>query len=405
MKILHTADWHLGKKLEGFYRLEEQKDVLDEIISIANNNKVDAVLIAGDIYDTYNPPTEAIELFYKTIRKLSRNGKVPVIAIAGNHDSPDRIEAPEPLAVQNGIFFIGYPDTKINLIKTDSGIEVTKSDHGFAEFKIPNNDEKLRIIFSAFANEYRLKKALSTDNNIMEFNQILLDNWNSLAEKYCDNNGINILLSHLFFTSKFHKTIESSEEEKPIVYVGGTQSIDIDSIPMNIQYTALGHLHRFQFIGEQEKNVVYSGSPLSYSFAEANQQKYVVLLDINAEKINTLEKIELKSGKSLLRVKFDNIDDAIIWLTENQNSLVELTIKTENYISSEDRKKLNNAHAGIVYINPEITKEGNTINDNIDIDLDQDIESLFRQYFNEKKNQDINDDLIGIFREIISKDI
>jgi exonuclease SbcD len=98
MKILHTADWLLGKRLEQFFRTEEQHDVLNEICAIADEQNVDAAIIAGDLFDTFNPPIEAMDLFYKTLKKLSNNGKRLVVAIAGNHDSPERIEAPDPLA-------------------------------------------------------------------------------------------------------------------------------------------------------------------------------------------------------------------------------------------------------------------------------------------------------------------
>lgn len=98
MKILHTADWHLGKRLDNFNRLEEQIAVLKEICQIADDQAVDAVIIAGDIFDTFNPPVEAIELLYKTLKRLTKKSKRPVIAIAGNHDSPSRIDSPDPLA-------------------------------------------------------------------------------------------------------------------------------------------------------------------------------------------------------------------------------------------------------------------------------------------------------------------
>ena len=98
MKILHTADWHLGKKLETIPRIEEQKTVLEEICEIADREAVHAVLVAGDLFDTFNPSSEAEELLYKTLKRLSKNGRRAVIAIAGNHDSPKHIEAPDPLA-------------------------------------------------------------------------------------------------------------------------------------------------------------------------------------------------------------------------------------------------------------------------------------------------------------------
>ena len=114
MKILHTADWHLGKRLDRFSRLEEQVLVMNEIVEIADEQKVDMVLIAGDLFDNFNPSVEATELFYKTLKQLSLNGKRPVIAISGNHDSPNFIDAPNPLARECGIILIGHPNTKIN---------------------------------------------------------------------------------------------------------------------------------------------------------------------------------------------------------------------------------------------------------------------------------------------------
>src|ERR1035437_3612263 len=113
MKILHTSDWHLGKRLESFSRFEEQKAVLSEICEIADREQVNAIIISGDLFDTFNPPVEAMDLFYKTLKRLANNGQRAVIALAGNHDSPDRIEAPEPLARECGILLAGYPNSLI----------------------------------------------------------------------------------------------------------------------------------------------------------------------------------------------------------------------------------------------------------------------------------------------------
>src|SRR5690606_29525963 len=145
MKILHTADWHLGKRLEKISRLPEQQLVIDEIIDIANEQQADVVLIAGDLFDNFNPATEAVELFYKALKKLSNYGKRPVIAIAGNHDSPDRIEAPDVLARECGIIFAGYPHSHINPIELESGIKVVKTEPGFIEIELPQYDYPLRL--------------------------------------------------------------------------------------------------------------------------------------------------------------------------------------------------------------------------------------------------------------------
>jgi DNA repair protein SbcD/Mre11 len=402
MKILHSADWHLGKKLEGYYRLDEQKEVLNEICGIADIENVDAVLIAGDIFDTYNPPTEAIELFYRTVHRLANNASRLVLVIAGNHDSPDRIEAPEPLAVQNGIFFLGYPDSHLDEISLDSGLKVLVSENGFAEFLLPSCNQNLRVIFTPFANEYRLRKAFESENTEKEFIDMLEQKWKYLAEKYCDENGINILVSHHFFIAKGYKTLESIDEEKPIVFVGGTQAIDISLIPDQIHYTALGHLHRCQTIGSPEKNVSYSGSPLSYSFAESEQKKYVLISDFSDCTSVMVKKIGLISGKMLVRKRFDCVEDTIYWLAENTDKLVDITIKTDTFISSEDRKRMNSIHQGIISIQPEITIVSG-FNDAINADtMNQDITSLFNEYFRFKKGVDPDKKIIDLFREIIS---
>ena len=128
MRILHTADWHLGKKLDFFSRLEEQREVMDEICQIADREEADLVVVSGDLYDTFNPPIEATELLYKTLKRLTNNGKRPVIAIAGNHDSPDRVDSPDPLARECGIFFFGQPNLVTKQLTVEGAFDVIRSD-------------------------------------------------------------------------------------------------------------------------------------------------------------------------------------------------------------------------------------------------------------------------------------
>ncbi len=198
MKILHTADWHLGKKLNDFSRLEEQEEVLNEICSIADDNDVNVVVIAGDLFDTFNPSAEAQNLFYKTLHRLSKSGNRLVLTIAGNHDMPERIEAPHPLAELNGIVLCGFPNTKIKPFKTESGIELIQSEEGFLEFKIPGIEFPLRILFTPYANELRLKTYLGATDKETALRDVLSNQWQELADKYCDNKGVNLLTAHLY---------------------------------------------------------------------------------------------------------------------------------------------------------------------------------------------------------------
>ena len=279
MKLLHTSDWHLGKRLENFSRLEEQKLVLNEICEIAERENVSAILISGDLFDTFNPATEAVELFYKNLKKLSDNGKRAVIAIAGNHDSPERIEAPDPLARECGIIFNGFPNSVIPVFELESGLKVLKSEAGFIELEFPAYAYPLRILMTPYANELRLKTYLGAEDAEEELRSVLKKHWESISTAHLGRPGVNILMAHLLFMTEGGEPPEEPEEEKPILHIGGAQAVFSENIPASIQYTALGHLHRKQTIDNRKSPVIYSGSPLAYSFSEANQDKYVLIID------------------------------------------------------------------------------------------------------------------------------
>jgi exonuclease SbcD len=353
IKVLHTADWHLGKWLDNVSRLPEQKEVLNEICEIAEREAVDVVLIAGDLFDTFNPSAEAQELFYKTLRRLGNNGKRAVVAIAGNHDQPDRIEAPDHLARECGIIFIGYPNSKVSACDNEGGLCIAISEEGFIELKLHQCAVPLRILATPYANEFRLKTYLGSEDPEEELRTALQKKWQELADKYCDNKGINILCAHLFFQVKGETAPEEPDDEKPILHVGGAQAIYSANIPPKIQYVALGHLHRYQVIDTDPCPIVYSSSPLSYSFGEAGQEKYVVLIEAEINKKLSFKKRALTKGKRLLRQRFESLEEALLWLENNREALVEITMITDDFLSVRDRKVLNEAHARIINIIPE----------------------------------------------------
>ncbi|MDD4921746.1 MAG: exonuclease subunit SbcD [Bacteroidales bacterium] len=401
MKILHTSDWHLGKHLNNFSRHPEQIEVLCEICEIADREQVHAIIVAGDLFDTYNPPIESTELFYKTLKRLTANGKRPVIAIAGNHDSPDRIEAPDPLARECGILFAGYPNSIIAPFELESGLKVLKSEEGFISLKLPEINEPLQILLTPYANEFRLKTYLGAENSEEELRTVLQSKWADLANRHCDNKSIHVLLSHLLLMKKGDELPEEPEDEKPILHVGGAQAIYTENIPPQIQYTALGHLHRKQQV---DKNIIYSGSPLAYSFSEANQNKYVILAEIEPGKPAEISEIELTRGKRLLRKRSENIDEAVEWLNEHPNSLVELTMVTETYLTAEERKRLTSSHDGIVSLIPEVKSQHKTAANNKAIDLNKSMEALFSDYFRHAKGQEPSGSMLNLFREILSEE-
>ncbi len=405
MKIIHTSDCHLGKRLENYSRIDEQIEVMQEICDIADNEQANAIIISGDLFDSYNPPTEAVDLFYKTLKKLSKNGDRAVIAIAGNHDSPDRIEAPDPLARECGIIFIGYPNSIVPTFELETGLKIINSEEGFIEIKIPDCDKNLRLLTTPYANEHRLKTFLGNEDSEAELRSVLEKHWNETANKYCDSNGINILASHLFVIKKGEIPPEEPEDEKPILHVGGAQAIYTENFPENIQYVALGHLHRKQTVDTKPCPVIYSGSPISYSFGEANQDKYLLVLEGDNGKELSIKDVELTKGKRLLRKKSENIDDAIEWLLENHNALVEITIVTDTFLTADERKRLNKAHSGIITIIPEVRNKDILLSGKkSNIDLGKDISDLFVDYFTHSKGQEPNEDILDLFKEVLAEE-
>jgi len=405
MKLLHTSDWHLGKRLENLSRLDEQKEVLNEICMIAEAEQVDAVIVSGDLFDTYNPSADAVDLFYRTLKRIANNGKRAVIAIAGNHDSPDRIAAPDPLARECGILFAGYPNAIIPPFELESGLKLIQSEEGFAELLLPGCSDPLRILLTPYANEFRLKAYLGHEDSEEELRKLLNDKWSSLAQKYCDNKGVNILISHLFFARKGAALPEEPEDEKPILHVGGAQVIYSENIPHQIQYVALGHLHRKQTIDTTPCPIIYAGSPLSYSFAEADQQKFVLVIDIEPGKIPVVSNHELTKAKRLLRKRAESVDEAIEWLNNHQLALVELTMSTDTYLTSEERKLLNAAHNGIISIIPDVKKvDDDQANFRRTIDLTKGMDELFTDYFKSEKGQEPNQQILSLFKEILAEE-
>ncbi|MFV0155572.1 exonuclease subunit SbcD [Empedobacter falsenii] len=400
MRILHTADWHLGKKLDSFSRLEEQILVMNEIVEIAEQEQVDLVLIAGDLFDNFNPSVEAVELFYKTLKRLSNNGKRPVVAISGNHDSPNLIDAPDPLARECGIILIGYPNAKVQEFELND-FKISKSVEGMIELKLNNHDFPIRILHTPYANEIRLKQYLG-ENKEDALNEILAINWKTIADNHCDKNGVNLLMAHLYMNQKGAEILEEPEGEKPIK-IGNADMIFSEAIPPQIQYTALGHLHGFKNIGTREKPVIYSSSPLCYSFSEAGQTKYVSIIEAQPNENVSYHQIELKNGKPLIRKTFDEVNNAVEWLNNHQNALVELTLESDTFLKAEDRKLIYQSHSGIIHLIPKVKNQAIETVEYKFADQTKDIKELFVDYFKSKNgNQEPNDEMKDLFNEILN---
>jgi DNA repair protein SbcD/Mre11 len=418
MRILHTGDWHIGKRLERFSRLAEQEEVLREIVTIADREKVDLVLVAGDLFDTANPGSEAQELLYRTLEELSAGGRRAVVAIAGNHDSPDRVEAPEVLARRHGIALVGYPFTSPPLFETAHGVRVSASAEGFLELNLPaTGPAPVRILTTPYANEYRLRQLLLAEGDerdeaerrsAQSLQEILHTRWKATLAQYCRGEGINLLVAHLLFAVDPLDPPEEPDGERPIAHVGGAPALAASAIPAEIQYTACGHLHRHHSLSGFP-SVVYSGSPLAYSFSEAGQEKSVTIVDLEplgqlgAEP--SITTIPLTAGRPLLRKRASSVGEALEWLTAHQEALVELTLVLPEYLSGEERRALHQAHSGIVVIIPILSGGEDAVGTSGEVPLRDptaDVESLFEQFFRDRHGVPPDEALRALFAEVLS---
>ena len=399
IRILHTADWHLGKKLEHISRFEEQKAAMEEICAIADREKPDLVIVAGNLFDQFNPPIEAQDLLYKTLKRLSDDGRRPVLAIAGNHDSPDRIDSVDPLARYNGIFFTGYPHTVVPTIDIDRGWRISNSDAGFLEFRWDKLGFPVRVLHTAFPNEFRLKTMLQGEDN-PGLAGFLHAHWQTLADTWCDDQGVQILTSHLF-ASLERPHYEEEDGERATLSVGGAQVIFPEQFPAKIDYVALGHLHRPHAVAPHTPHIVYSGSPLAYSFAEAGQQKVVVMVELAPGKKADIRKIGLQSGRPLLKHTADSLAAAETFLQENHDAIVDLTVVVEEYMDPADRRKLTqlNPHVFIRPLSKRVQQEQQRQANRY---ATGNMEDHFRLFFEEKNSLAPSEEIMQLFREILA---
>lgn len=253
MKILHTADWHLGKNLEGQSRLDEQQEFLNDFVKIVEDNNIDLVVIAGDIYDTSNPPARAEKLFYDTLKKLSKKGERLILVIAGNHDNPERLVAAGPLAMEHGIIMVGTPKTVV--LPGEYGMhKVVNSGEGFIEIDI--RGEKAVILTVPYPSEKRLNEVLynavdSDDEKLKSYSDRIKELFDSLAVNFREDT-INLVVSHLYAMGS-----EESGSERSI-QLGGSYIVDGSCFPEKAQYIALGHVHKYQIVPCTRKRARYS---------------------------------------------------------------------------------------------------------------------------------------------------
>lgn len=396
MKFIHTSDWHIGKNLEGHSRLEEQEKFCDDFVKIVEENNIDMVIIAGDVYDTSNPPAGAETLFYKTICRLADDGNRCVLVIAGNHDNPERLSAVSPLAKEQGIIILGYPLSSTTESKY-KGFEITEAGRGYMKLNI--GGEKATIITLPYPSEKRLNDAIRNvdDENELQknYSNKVGDIFRKLEENF-EEDSINIAVSHLFVSGG-----DPSDSERQI-QLGGSLVVDKHDLPQKAQYTALGHLHKPQKASER-LNVYYSGSPLQYSVKERIYAKGANIVEIHANETPVVEQVYFNNYKPIEVFKCDGIEEALKVCEENKDRDIwsYFEIKTDEVISQENIKKMKEYLKDIIEIKPIITSHYEE--ENIDL-KEKSMAQLFNDFYKFKEKCEPRGELMDLFLNIVSEE-
>ena len=265
VKFLHTADWHIGRKLQGKDLLEDQQYVMNNLISKIDETKPDFLIIAGDLYDRSVPSKEATTLLQELLVKINIECNIPIFAISGNHDSRERLAIGEAWFSKHKF----YLHTRLN--------------QAFDKITIEDTDIYLLPYFEPFeAREYFEDATLTTHNSATKR---VIDE----IYKNIDMSKTNILVAHTFVSGG----LETDSERE--ISVGTVENVAVE-IFEKFDYVALGHLHNPNAI--KEERIKYSGSPMAYSFSEATQTKGMRLVELTKE-IFTEEFISLEQKRKL----------------------------------------------------------------------------------------------------------
>ncbi|EOW9660726.1 exonuclease SbcCD subunit D [Vibrio parahaemolyticus] len=321
MKFIHTSDWHLGRQFHNVSLLEDQQAVLEQLIQYIENNPVDAVIVAGDVYDRSIPPTIAIELLNRVVKRICGELNTPMILISGNHDGAERLGFGSEQMKRSGLHII----SNFEDILTPVVIETKAAGH-VAFYGMPYNDpEQVRYVY---------KEPVSTHD---EAHKLLAE---KITEQFQSEHR-NILISHCFVDGAIE-----SESERPLS-IGGSDRVSHEHF-LNFDYVALGHLHQPQKKGEEY--IRYSGSLMKYSFGEQNQKKGFTLVEIGKDGFIGAEHIELTAPHEM-RIVEGELEQILEWgKTDPKNEDYLLVRLMDKHAILNPMEKLRTVYPNVLHL-------------------------------------------------------
>ena len=382
MRIAHTSDWHIGKKLMGRDRSEEFRNVLSEIGEICIAEGVDLLLVAGDVFDTYTPPAEAEEIFYSAVKNIAAS--CAVLIISGNHDDYVRLTAAQAISEELNIYTVGNNLKAIPCAKRGRCYPVL-SEGGYAVFENASG-ERVYINTLPYPNEARFKEGKNDESFADKMTR-----WIEYGERGKTQKMPSVFLSHIFAAGG---TAGDSERE---IDLGGARAVGLNLFP-ECDYCALGHLHKRQKLGE---NIYYSGAIMRFTFDEAGQEKSINIFDLNADGVKNLRQIPLKSAANLVRLQANSAQDGLALLARHADAIAELTLNLKEPFSPSEMRALRECH-NLYSLKMAVETElyGGVAAENEGKSSSQ----LFSEYYKSRYSSDVPEELLALFLSLTEEE-
>jgi exonuclease SbcD len=404
MKILHTADWHLGQLFHEYDRTFEHQKFLDWLLETINTEEIEVLLVSGDVFDVSNPAAASIKMFYTFLKNATQeNPNLQVIITAGNHDSASRLEAPKPLLESSKIHIVGTVEKN-----SDGTINYDK-------LIIPLRNKSGEITTWCLAIPFlRMGDYPNISNALNPYSEGVSALYKDAFEFANENKTINQSIIAMGHLHTHHAEISDMDKTERLI-MGGVECISATAFNSEIKYVALGHIHKAQKIGGKE-HIRYCGSPLPMSFSERNYKHQVVLFELENE-ITNLKTLEIPVTIPLLRIplKAEPLQDVLLKLHQlDDKNNFEIAPYLEIQVLLEEpepalRHKIDEVlkfkNVKLARIQPHYPNKNQSSSESISQELLHELQpaSVFVKSYQAKYSSEVPDHLMHLFQQTLNE--
>ena len=380
MRFFHLSDLHIGKQLHSYNLRQDQEHILQEVVSYAEKIRPDAIVFAGDIYDKSVPSAEAVRIFDEFLTKLSSlEPAIPILIIAGNHDSAQRLNYASQILKRQNIYIAGnVPETEAEYLK---------------KLTLQDEEGKVNFYFLPFLKPGYVRGVL--DEEIPESYEAAVRK--ILEREHIDWNERNVLISHQFYAGRGQK-MERSESET--ASVGGLDLID-SSCVQNFDYVALGHLHGAQRAGAE--HIRYCGTLLKYSVSEANQNKTLHLISLGKkEDAVQVEELPLHPLRNVRKVRGELEEIIADAKLENKDDYISVTL-TDEVDPYKPKEQLERVYSHILEVRMDNTRTRKKLEEFEAEAVVSDPLTVFEEFFEEMQGRAMNEEEKSLLVEVLEE--